>query len=100
MTGWLEYFTKGLRNQLMDVKIKGEKVIKIDILEEKIKDFKLNLRQKRALEYLLEHQRIDNSIYQKICNTIKRTASRDLSDLVKFGFLERHGEKKGDSLFL
>jgi Fic family protein len=33
--------------------------------------------------------------YQKICNTIKRTATRDLTDLVNFGLLERHGEKKG-----
>jgi len=95
MTGWLEYFTEGLRSQLIEVRTKGEKAIKREVLFEKIKGYNLNSRQRRALEFLVEHQRIDNSIYQKICNTIKRTATRDLSNLVNLGLIERHGEKKG-----
>ena len=95
MTGWLEYFTDGLRSQLVEVKTKGVKAIKRDVLHENIKDFNLNPRQRKALEFLIEHKQIDNSTYQKICNTIKRTATRDLTDLVNLGLLERHGEKKG-----
>lgn len=95
MTGWLEYFTEGLASQLMEVKIKGEQVIKMDVLSEKTKDFSLNPRQKKALVFLIEHERIDNTEYQKISNTIKRTATRDLTELVKLRLLERHGEKKG-----
>ena len=95
LTGWLEYFTEGLTSQLTEVKIKGEQTIKKEVLSEKIKDFSLNPRQKKALAFLIEHDRIDNSTYQKICNTIKRTATRDLTDLVNLGLLERHGEKKG-----
>ena len=34
-------------------------------------------------------------LYQEICDTTKRTATRDLTDLVNLGLLERHGEKKG-----
>lgn len=95
MTVWLEYFTEGLRNQLMEVKTKGEKAIKKEIVDVKIKDFNLNPRQQKALDYLLENQSINNSLYQKICKTIKRTATRDLTDLVELGLLEKHGEKKG-----
>ncbi len=95
MTYWLEYFTEGLKRQLIEVKTKGEKAIKNEIVFEKAKKFKLNLRQKKVIEFLIEHKRIDNSIYQKICNIIKRTATRDLAQLVNLGLLEKHGEKKG-----
>jgi predicted HTH transcriptional regulator len=95
MTTWLEYFTEGLSSQLAEMKTKGEKAIKRDVLHEIIRDFNLNLRQKKALDFLIELKQIDNSTYQKICNTTKRTATRDLTDLVNLELLERHGEKKG-----
>lgn len=95
LTGWIEYFSDGLRTQLIEIKSKGERAIKMDILLEKVGDYKYNIRQKRALEYLIDEHRIDNSIYQDICNTTKRTATRDLTDLVNLGLLERCGEKKG-----
>jgi Fic family protein len=95
VTRWLEYFTKGLRSQLVEVKIKGEKAIKRDVLHEKLQDFRFNPRQQKALEFLIDHKHMDNSLYQKICTTTKRTATRDLTDLVNLGLLERHGEKKG-----
>jgi len=63
-------------------------------LFEKIEDFDLNERQKKALEFLVDHQRIDNSIYQEFCNAMKRTATRDLTDLVNVGVLEKHGKKR------
>ena len=95
MTGWLEYFTEGLTNQLTEMKIRGEQAIKKEVLSEKIKDFSLNPRQKKALEFLIEHERIDNAAYQSICKTTRKTAARDLAELVELGLLERHGEKKG-----
>jgi Fic family protein len=94
-TGWLEYFTEGLRSQLGEVKIKGEKAIKRDVLHEKQKEFKFNPRQQTALDYLIEHNRIDNATYRELCSAIKRTATRDLTELVNLGLIERHGEKKG-----
>jgi len=36
MTTWLEYFTEGLSSQLAEVKTKGEKAIKRDVLHDKI----------------------------------------------------------------
>jgi len=95
MTGWLEYFTEGLTNQLTEMKMRGEQAIKKEVLSKKLIDFSLNPRQKKALEFLIEHEHIDNSEYQRVCKTLKRTATRDLTELVKLGFLERHGEKKG-----
>lgn len=95
MTGWLEYFTEGLESQLMEVKTKGEKTIKKEVLSDQIGQFNLSPRQETALEFLLEHQHIDNSTYQRVCSTTKRTATRDLAHLVDLGLIERHGEKKG-----
>jgi ATP-dependent DNA helicase RecG len=95
MTTWLKYFTDGLKSQLLEVKIKGERTIKRDVLHEKIKDCNLNPRQKKALDFLIEHKQMDNSTYREICDTTKRTATRDLTDLTNLGLLERHGEKKG-----
>jgi Fic family protein len=95
-TGWLEYFTEGLRSQLGEVKIKGEKAIKRDVLHENLKEkVTLNQRQQTALDYLIEHNRIDNATYRELCSAIKRTATRDLTELVNLGLIERHGEKKG-----
>jgi len=37
MTAWLEYFVKGLKNQMPEVRIKGEEVIKKDIIIKKIR---------------------------------------------------------------
>lgn len=95
MTEWLEYFADGLTSQLSEVKIKGERAIKKEVLSERTKDFSLNQRQKKALAYLVEHHRIDNSGYQKVGKTTRKTSSRDLTELVQLGLLERHGKRKG-----
>jgi hypothetical protein len=81
LTTWLEYFTEGLKSQLVEVKIKGERTIKRDVLHEKIRDSNLNPRQKKALDFLIEHKQMDNSTYQEICDTTKRTATRDKGQL-------------------
>jgi Fic family protein len=95
LTGWLEYFTEGLRSQLMEVREKGLGSIKSEVLKERIKALDLNDRQRKALDYLLTNRRIDNTTYQAVCGTIRRTASRDLLHLVEVGLLEKHGERKG-----
>jgi Fic family protein len=95
LTGWLEYFTEGLKSQLMEVRERGLGSIKQEILGERIKDLGLNDRQRKAVDYLVDNRRIDNSTYQEICGTERRTASRDLAHLVEVGLLEMHGEKKG-----
>lgn len=61
----------------------------------------LNERQKKALEYLKENEFITNTKYQKVCGTTKKTASRDLAELVTLGILMRRGVTgKGTSYYL
>jgi len=45
----------------------------------------LNERQLKAVKYVKEQGQVSNQIYQEINNTTKRTASRDLTNLVSLG---------------
>lgn len=54
MTAWLEYFVRGLKNQMLEVRTKGEEVIKKDIIIENAVRAGLNDRQKNVLIYLME----------------------------------------------
>jgi predicted HTH transcriptional regulator len=65
-----------------------------NILQE-LKGHSLNVRQRKIIRYLAANETIDNQQCQKICSSIKRTATRDLTSLTEKGTLERIGEKKG-----
>jgi ATP-dependent DNA helicase RecG len=54
-------------------------------------DFCLSLRQQKAVDYVRENGSISNKIYQEINDVSKRTASRDLMELVQNQILERSG---------
>ena len=55
----------------------------------------LNPRQELALQYVIEHQRITNREYQKLCPDVsEETIRRDLSDLVHQDALLRIGRKR------
>lgn len=54
----------------------------------------LNERQKKALEYVVQHGRITRPEYEQITQAPKRTAARDLTDLVKRQVVIRHGGGK------
>lgn len=51
--------------------------------EEYLRDMGMNERQIKAVLYAKESKRITNKEYQQVCNTSERTASRELSELVK-----------------
>jgi len=55
----------------------------------------LNERQIKAVFYCKENDYINNSIYQSICETSERTATRDLEFLTEIGVLKKIGKKKG-----
>ena len=55
----------------------------------------LNERQLKAVKYLKKNEFITNRIYQEICETSERTASRDLEQLKEKQIFEKTGEKKG-----
>jgi ATP-dependent DNA helicase RecG len=51
----------------------------------------LSERQKKAIDFVRAHARIGNAEYQRLAGVTKKTASRDLDDLVTKGVFERSG---------
>lgn len=52
---------------------------------------KLTDRQSRAVEYVNKNGEITNKIHQELNNIFKATATRDLTELVKLGLLQKIG---------
>jgi Fic family protein len=83
MTAWLEYFVDGLRSQMKEIQQKGEQLIKQDVMLQKIKKIGLNKRQEKAVKHLIIKGTITVNEYQSVASCIRRTAQRDLEELVK-----------------
>ncbi|MHC1605037.1 MAG: helix-turn-helix domain-containing protein [Candidatus Methanofastidiosia archaeon] len=96
MTGWLAYFTEGLKNQLIEVKTKGEMVIKKEVIIEKAKSFNLNARQQRILLHLLEEKQASVEEIRQKSNLVRRTIQRDLSKLCELGLIKEVAKSKTD----
>ncbi|MBU0683775.1 MAG: Fic family protein [Candidatus Omnitrophica bacterium] len=95
MTGWLEYFVDGLRSQMKEIQGKGKKIITADKVVKRFEDKGLNDRQAKIIRYLVVNAKITNDECQKLCGSIRRTATRDLSSLVEKGIIDMKGELKG-----
>jgi Fic family protein len=80
MTGWLDYFITGLETQMIEVKERGEQVIRRDVLLNK---YELNERQGKALGFLLEHKKLSIQDYEKLCPDVnRRSLQRDLKGML------------------
>ena len=94
LTGWLEFFTKGLATQLEEVKSWGEQVIRVDVLA---KQHSLNNRQTAAMEHLLLHKRLTISELETLCpETARRSLQRDMKDLIVKNLVEEFGSGATD----
>lgn len=91
MTRWLEYFVNGLKNQMLEVRSRGESAIRKDVLLERAMKQDLNERQKKALIYLADNPHISRAKYVELYKISPRTADYDLAELGKLGFIERAG---------
>ncbi len=81
MTGWLDYFITGLETQMIEVKERGEQVIRRDILTQK---HSLNERQTKAIEYILQHDRLTIQNYEGLCPEVnRRSLQRDLKVMIE-----------------
>ena len=79
MTGWLNYFVTGLETQMIEVKKRGEQVIRRDILVQK---HNLNGRQAKALDFLFQNGKLAIQDFEKICPDVnRRSLQRDLKVL-------------------
>ncbi|MBN2031024.1 Fic family protein [bacterium] len=83
MTGWLEYFVDGLRSQMKEIQNKGKEIIKKDTALQKIKKAGFNVRQEKAIKFILQNGKITVNDYQAVASCIRRTAQRDLDDLLE-----------------
>ncbi len=89
LTGWLEYFTDGLATQMREVQVRGERVIKRDVLAGK---HGLSERQRAALGVALELGRLTVRDLQALYpETSRRTLQRELKALVELGLLVQEG---------
>jgi predicted HTH transcriptional regulator len=96
LTAWLEYFTEGLRRQLVEVKTKGEKAIKRDVLIGQAKMSRLNDRQQKILLYILDEKHASVEEIRLKFNVVRRTVQRDLSRLVDSGMIKEVAKSKTD----
>ena len=96
LTAWLEYFTEGLRRQLIDVKEKGELSIKRDIISSRAEKLNLNQRQQELLNYFLSANSASVEELRQKFNLVRRTVQRDLSRLVELGLIEVVSKSKTD----
>ena len=96
MTAWLEYFAEGLRSQMIEIQEKGKRIIKREALLKKIDASSLNKRQEKVLKYIVNTGKISVREYQKITKSIRRTAQRDLSELVEKKILKTIAQSPTD----
>ncbi len=76
MTDWLDYFITGLETQMIEVKERGEQVIRRDVLVQK---YGLNERQGKALGYLLQNGKLTIQDFETLCPDVnRRSLQRDL----------------------
>jgi len=89
MTGWLEYFVKGLATQMREVAERGKKTIRADLI---VREYELNDRQAKALGLLLDKGEMHIRDLEASCpNVNRRTLQRDLQRMEELGLVRRKG---------
>ena len=89
MTGWLDYFVTGLETQMVEVKERGEQVIRRDVLVQK---HGLNERQSMALGHLIQHGNLTIQDFEKLCSSVnRRTLQRDLKGMLEKELITSEG---------
>ena len=81
LTGWLDFFVEGLATQMDEVKMRGERVIRRDVIARK---YALNERQARMVEALLEVDSLTIEEAEAIIKGVpRRSLQRDFQKLVE-----------------
>lgn len=81
MTVWLDYFITGLETQMIEIKERGEQVIRRDLLVQK---HRLNERQGKAIEFLLVHGKLTINDFENLCPEVnRRSLQRDIKGIVE-----------------
>jgi len=89
LTVWLDYFVTGLETQMIEVKQRGEQVIRRDVLVQK---HGLNKRQGKTLDLLMKKDLMHISELEEICPEVtRRTLQRDLNNLIELNLVRLKG---------
>lgn len=89
LTGWLDYYITGLETQMLDVKQRGEQVIRRDVLAQK---HGLNDRQTKALGFIIEHDKLTIQDFEALCPGVnRRSLQRDLKGMMEKCLLTAEG---------
>jgi Fic family protein len=96
MTGWLEYFAEGLEHQLEEVKIKGERAIRKEVIIEKAKRLNMNPRQRQILLFLVDERSASVDQIKEKLHLVRRTAQRNLTKLAELGLVREVAKSKTD----
>ncbi|HRR14327.1 MAG: Fic family protein [Acidobacteria bacterium] len=94
LTGWLEFFVQGLAVQMDEVKARGERVIRRDVL---VREHRLNERQAQIVEVLMGRDSVTIEDTRAALPQIpRRTLQRDLQVLVekRIAVAERAGRAR------
>jgi Fic family protein len=92
MTGWLDYFITGLETQMIEVKERGEQVIRRDVLVQK---HNLNERQAKALDLLMKNNSAHISEIEEFCPGVtRRTLQRDMNGLIELNLVRIIGSAR------
>lgn len=73
------------------------KEIEEEIEKEKLHVLEINKRQRKVIGYIKEKGKMTRRKYEQVCKISKRTAIRDLNDLVTKRIIKEKG--KGPSLY-
>jgi Fic family protein len=89
LTGWLEYFVAGLSTQMDELRARGTRVIRRDVI---VREHRLSRRQALAVEHLLEKSELRIEDLEALCPGVnRRTLQRDLRGLVVRGVVKSLG---------
>jgi Fic family protein len=80
MTAWLDYFVTGLETQMIEVRDRGEQVIRRDVL---VQQQGLNERQAKAIGYLMWNAELTIQEFEALCPEVnRRSLQRDLKGML------------------
>jgi len=95
LTGWLEYFTEGVKISILRVK---EKVLQLSIEKEKQKrkgQIALTDRQIRILEFIQKNGKVTAGDVADMFKITRQAALKELSKLVELEVIELKGRGRG-----
>ena len=97
LTEWLEYFVQGIAVEMvrLEQRISALEQIVRQVAGAEASALDLNLRQIRALEFLLRETRLTTALYGQWNRVSRATAQRDLADLVSRRLLQQRGVGRG-----